>query len=59
VPHHNLGSALKALIALAVVAAALHNPLQAAICVRGLVGIVLIEARIHARPSGLLARILR
>jgi len=41
--------ALKAFVALAVVAATLHDPLQAAIGIGCLVGVVLIEARMHTR----------
>src|SRR5580704_14166494 len=53
------GSALQLGIALAVVAAALLDPMQAAIAATGLVGVVLIEAGVHPRPAGRLAGILR
>ena len=46
------GRALQLLGAFAVVAAALLDPLQAAIGVAGLVGIVLVHARVHARLAG-------
>ena len=45
-------------VALAVVSAALHDPLQAAIAVGGLVGIVLIQAGVHTRLSGAFAGVL-
>src|SRR5262245_45338915 len=41
-------SALQALVALAVVAAALLNPFQIAVGVAGLVGVVLVKAGVHA-----------
>src|ERR1700756_2028787 len=44
----------EALVAFAVIAAALLDPLQAAIGARGLVGVVLIEAGVHACLSGAL-----
>src|SRR5262245_10803129 len=50
-----IGSALQPLVALAVVAAALLDPLQAAVTVIGLVGIVLIEAGVQPRLAGALA----
>jgi len=48
-------STLQSLVALAVIAAALHDPLQAAIGVARLVGMVLVKARVHARFSSRLA----
>src|SRR5207245_4523340 len=50
-------STLQPLVALAVVAAALLDPLQAAVAVVGLVGIVLIEAGVQPRLAGTLTRI--
>ena len=45
-------SALKPLVALAVVSAAFLDPLQPAIAIAGLVRVVLIEARLHASLAG-------
>src|SRR5215510_6281581 len=52
-------STLQALVALAVVAAALLDPGQPAIAVARLVGVVLVEAGVHARLAGRLGRIFR
>src|SRR2546429_175775 len=52
-------SGLQPLVAFAVVAAALLDPPQPTVAARCLVGIVLVEAGVHARPAGLLARVLR
>src|ERR1700720_4075802 len=51
-------SALQPLVALAVVAAALLNPVETAIAVAGLVLVVLIEARMHPRLAAGLGGIL-
>src|SRR5947209_2214490 len=45
------GRALQLLAALAVIAAALLDPFQAAIGVAGFVGVVLIDAGVHAGPA--------
>src|SRR5260221_14540079 len=44
--------AFQLLVALAIIAAALLDPLQAAVTVGGLVGIVLIDAGMHPRLAG-------
>ena len=54
-----LGRALQLLGAFAVIAAALLDPLQAAIAVGGLVGVVLIHAGVHAGLAGGLLGIFR
>ena len=51
--------ALQLLGAFAVIAAALLDPLQAAIAVGGLVGVVLIDAGVHARLAGAFLGIFR
>src|SRR5436190_3307062 len=51
--------ALQLLGAFAVIAAALLDPLQAAIAVGGLVGVVLIDAGMHARLAGGLLGVFR
>src|ERR1700748_2998262 len=58
-PYLESGCALQALVAFGVVAAALLDPLHAAIAVAGLVGIVLIDAGVHARLAGALLGIFR
>src|ERR1700679_3995374 len=50
-------SALQLLVALAVIAAALHDPFQAAIAVAGLVGVVLVEAGFAPRFAGGVLRV--
>jgi hypothetical protein len=51
---HSRGSALQVLVALAVIAATLFDPNKPAVGIVRLVGIVLIEAGVHARfASGL------
>ena len=47
-------SALQLLVAFAVVAAALLNPVETGVGIRGLILVVLIEARMHPRPAGTL-----
>ena len=51
-------SALQVLVALAVIPTALHDPLQSAIAVARFVGIVLVEAGMHAGLAGTFAGIL-
>src|SRR5258708_21905377 len=51
-PLRDGASALQPLVAFAVVAAALLNPVETAVAVRALVLVVLIEARVHPRPAG-------
>src|ERR1700753_4204325 len=46
------GRTLQALVAFAVIAAALLDPLQAAISVAGLVDVVLVEAAVHTALAG-------
>src|SRR5262249_28910249 len=53
-PLRDGGSALQPLVAFAVVAATLLNPVETAVAVRALVLVVLIEARMHPRPAGAL-----
>src|ERR1700730_4297303 len=53
------GSALQLLVALAVIAAALLDPFQPAIGVGSLVGIVLIDASMHAALAGCLLGVFR
>src|SRR5262249_2459110 len=47
-------SALQLLVAFAVVATALLNPVETGVGIRGLILVVLIEARMHPRPAGTL-----
>src|SRR5258708_19471717 len=51
-PLRDGASAFQPLVAFAVVAAALLNPVEAAVAVGALVLVVLIEARMHPRPGG-------
>src|SRR5260370_20190735 len=51
-PLRDGASALQPLVAFAVVAAALLNPVETAVGVRALVLVVLIEPRVHPRPAG-------
>src|SRR5260221_14022523 len=51
-PLRDGASAFQPLVAFAVVAAALLNPVETAVAVRALVLVVLIEARVHPRPAG-------
>src|SRR6266704_7101664 len=51
-PHWQKNLAFQALVALAVIAAALLDPFQAAIGIAGLVGIVLVDTGVHAALAG-------
>src|SRR5262245_19709724 len=53
------GRTLQMLVAFAVVAAALLNPLHAAVAVTGLVGVVLVDAGVHAGLAGGLLAVFR
>src|SRR5215210_3323118 len=54
-----VGLALQFLIALAVIAAALGNPFHAAVGVGRFVGVVLIDAGVHARLAGVFLGVFR
>ncbi len=55
--HERLVLAFQALVAFAIVSAPLLYPLEATIAVAGLVRVILIEASVHPRLAGGLARI--
>src|SRR5215471_752028 len=55
----DLGRALQMLVAFTVVAAALLNPLHTAIAAIGLVGVVLVDAGVHAGLAGGLLAVFR
>src|SRR6516165_11362389 len=56
---HRSGRTLQPLVTLRVIAAALLNPLQAAVGVGRLVGVVLVDAGVHARLAGRLLGVFR
>src|SRR4029077_10859619 len=58
-PDHALSCALQSLVAFAVIAAALLDPLHAAIAIGRLVGVVLVDAGMHARLAGGFLRVFR